>query len=304
MKYFNKPNLKLNSRQKGFSLIEVLISVVIFAFISLMTTQALKNQQNAKSKVDEKLDTYQAIRSSFAILRKDLCNILNLNPQIDFIPFGHLPPSARTEPDLVDPAKLENYIETNYPYLKFKSFFFGEATSLNFSSVSHFRLYGENHESEQAEVGYFIEKDRDYPDRSNLFRRESPVIDDKPEAGGSTYVLLEDLAEVKFRYYDAANDQWQTKWDSNNESTYGELPDLIELTLIVNSRHPNRVDQVEKIEITTNFRPLFRNSFKYPRMGGLPSLEVSLKTETQKDSSSTGTIPSTNDTGGGNPSSP
>jgi len=283
--------IKLNS-QKGFSLLEIMVAILIFAFISYAASQVLRNNQLQKIQVDEEIDTYHALRTSFRILHKDLSSIFNLNT-IDFLPFGHVLPEDRPEA-IKDPGAYQNYIQDQFPGLLYKSFFIGEENKIHFTSLSNFRVYADKHESEQAEISYTVEKDGADPKISHLYKRISPVIDDKFEEGGTTFLILEDLESIKFRYYDAATDQWDSSWDNNDEKHQGEIPDVIELALVLNSRNPFDETNVKKLSIKTSFRPMFLNSYRKQRLGGLEPLEKAMAPRTMNPND-----PNADTTGGG-----
>ena len=240
-------------QQRGFTLIEVMIATLIFAFIAIATTEAIRRNRDSKERIDEDIDTYQAIRASFAILRKDFSNVYFLN-ESDFVPFGHR--KTKTDADI-------------NKYRSIKPSFIGTESAAHFTTLTNYRLYADQHESDQAEVSFYIEKDKNDPSMLNLYRRQSPIIDEYPDEGGSSYLLLEDLAAFKIRYFDVVKEQWSDSWDSRNEGHLGEIPEIIEVTMTVNLRSPSRIDLIKKIELTEVFHPMFINSYKKRRMGVL-----------------------------------
>jgi 3',5'-cyclic AMP phosphodiesterase CpdA len=231
-----------------------MIATLIFSFIALATSEAVRRNRDSKERIDEELDTYQAIRSAFGTLRKDFSNVFFLNI-FDFTPYAQFkaPPAGK---DLT-------------AYKMVKPVFIGSETSVHFATLTHFRVFADRHESEEAEVSYFSQADKKNTTVTHLFRRESSLIDEYPEEGGTSYVILEDLANVKFRYYNVAKDQWDNQWDSRKEPNQDEIPDAVEISMTVNQRNPLRDEIQKKLEVTEVFHPMFINSYTKLRMGNL-----------------------------------
>lgn len=93
---------------------------------------------------------------------------------------------------------------------------------LDFSSFAHRRVLAESHESDQAEIGYYVVKDPDVDDKMDLVRREEAPIDVSgyldPKRGGVINVLAEDVDHFDLRYFDPVSQTWTETWDSSQIS--------------------------------------------------------------------------------------
>jgi len=85
---------------------------------------------------------------------------------------------------------------------------------LDFTSFAHLRVDKESKESDQCEIGYFVAKDPNVPDKVDLVRREQTPIDMDPLRGGVVNVLAENVESFDIRYLDAMTGLWVETWDT------------------------------------------------------------------------------------------
>jgi general secretion pathway protein J len=85
---------------------------------------------------------------------------------------------------------------------------------IDFTAFAHRRTVRDSHESDQAEVGYFVVSDPDAPETMDLVRREQTPIDLDPLKGGVVDVVAENVAEFHLRYLEPQTGQWLDTWDS------------------------------------------------------------------------------------------
>ena len=105
---------------------------------------------------------------------------------------------------------------------------------IDFTAFAHQRTERDAYESDQAEVGYFVAKDPDVPDKMDLVRREQTPIDYEPLRGGIVNVVAENVDEFHIRYMDPVTGQWVTTWDSMQVSGQpNRLPLEVEITLVL-----------------------------------------------------------------------
>jgi general secretion pathway protein J len=89
---------------------------------------------------------------------------------------------------------------------------------VDFTSFAHRRTERDSHESDQAEVGYFVVPDPNVTEKMDLVRREQTPIDVDPLKGGVVDVVAEDVTEFHVRYLDPTTGQWVDSWDSTQIS--------------------------------------------------------------------------------------
>jgi general secretion pathway protein J len=105
---------------------------------------------------------------------------------------------------------------------------------IDFTAFAHLRTERDAHESDQAEVGYFVVRDPDVDDKMDLVRREQTPIDLEPLKGGIVNVVAENVQEFHLRYLDPTTSQWLTTWDTQQITGQpNRLPLEVEVTLVL-----------------------------------------------------------------------
>jgi general secretion pathway protein J len=103
---------------------------------------------------------------------------------------------------------------------------------LDFTAFAHLRTERDSHESDQAEVGYFVARDPDVADKMDLVRREQTPIDYDPLKGGIVNVVAEDVDSFDVRYLDPQTGLWVETWDSTQVTGQpNRLPLEVKITL-------------------------------------------------------------------------
>jgi general secretion pathway protein J len=119
---------------------------------------------------------------------------------------------------------------------------------VDFASFGHRRITAEAHESDQAEIGYFVVRDPDHDDKMDLVRREESPIDVSgildPKRGGVINVIAEDVELFDIKYLDPMTQQWVESWDSSSVSAQlNRLPAEVRIEL-----------QMKKVANTPQFK--------------------------------------------------
>ncbi len=172
--------------RKAFTLLEMLISATLGAFIALVALSGLRSVTAARSAIDKHSETVDELRIAAEQLRTDLSNVR---------PFGN---AIRFE-GLIDQTGA---VPT--PRIIFRTF-----------SRSKARL--DQPESELYEVEYFITEDQQ---ARTLMRRVCPIVGlDSQTAtevtdGGILEVVAGSIVAFDVRYFDSGN--WTDQWSSEN----------------------------------------------------------------------------------------
>lgn len=69
----------LNYKQKGFTLIEVLMALFIFSILAILTMRGLQTTLNAKQISQQKLEQLAEIEIAYSIIQQDIEQIVNRN---------------------------------------------------------------------------------------------------------------------------------------------------------------------------------------------------------------------------------
>jgi general secretion pathway protein J len=190
------------------TLIEVMIAMVIFASVSVLVYGGFSQTSRAKQKLEGQLNRYHELSMALERMVRELSMAylsMNYNPLASL-------QSMRT-------------------VFMGKDSGFGDR--IDFTSVSHTRMFRDAKESDQNELSYFV-TDNPNGDGKVLARRMSPRIDDKPQEGGRVEILLEDVLEFDLQYLDPVNWEWQSNWDSmSGAGQTNRLPAQVKISLTV-----------------------------------------------------------------------
>jgi len=114
----------------------------------------------------------------------------------------------------------------------------GSSSRVDFTSLSHRRLYRNAHESDQNELSYFVTDHPEDRSRQVLARREQRRVDDDPTEGGEAQILIDDIEEFNLRYLDPETGEWLSTWDATYWGTTvgtqpNRLPSQVEIKVTV-----------------------------------------------------------------------
>jgi general secretion pathway protein J len=190
----------------GFSLVEVLVSVLIVSFMGMLIYESLTQASAAKEETEAALDRTTAIRVTLQKMVRDI--------SMAFL-------SKHKDPAMGD---------------KPRTIFRADRDKMAFTALSHVRLYRDADESDQCEISYWVK--RGSRGRGNaLWRRESRRIDDRPEVGGPSMILLEDVVKLNLRFWegkDCTEDCWKDRWDTTQlDGQPNRLPPRVRIELTV-----------------------------------------------------------------------
>jgi general secretion pathway protein J len=105
---------------------------------------------------------------------------------------------------------------------------------INFTAFAHRRTARDSHESDEAEVGYFVVQDPDDTTKMDLVRREQTPIDLDPLKGGIIDVVAENVDEFHVKYLDPQTSRWLDSWDSTQSTGQpNRLPLEVDVRLVL-----------------------------------------------------------------------
>lgn len=207
---------RLRRRERGLTLLEIMVSLGIIALIATLIYGALDGMSRSREGLSRIGDRYHQGRTAMSRLTREL--------QSAFIS-AHVP----VNPALITRATL----------------FLGKDSSradrIDFTAFAHRRLGRNSHESDQSELSYFTSRDPNVSGKVDLVRREDPHIDMDPDKGGTVLVVAEDVSEFDVRYYDPVAQLWTDSWDSSQATgQLGRLPSQVMVTLVLNGGPGNK----------------------------------------------------------------
>ena len=195
--------MRTTVRRTGFTLIEVMVAVSVLALITVMVWYSINQTFLTMDIVRADADTVRQARQVTSRVPHEL--------SAAYLPFN-LSPTANVKYEFVGNDE-------------------GDTDRVRFDSLAHTKLYQDVNESDQSEIEYFLENNPKKSGTYRLFRREDPVIDDRPDEGGVTMLLAEDVKEFQLSYYDPNRDEWVDDWDTTRTDQSNRLPYAIRLKL-------------------------------------------------------------------------
>lgn len=190
--------------RNGFTLIEVLIAITILTVIMMVVYQAFTASTDGIRRAEAVDELNSTARVIFLKLMDDINNAYLTGNNVIF----------------VGDSKRDKELPQD---------------SLNLTSISNLRMVKDAKETDLYEIGYKMKEDYAYQKqekRLSLFRREKKTIGVEPVLeGGEAYELTDEIAGLRFSYFDGANKKWKDNWDSRSTTT--KLPTAVEVEVIL-----------------------------------------------------------------------
>ncbi|MAB80703.1 MAG: hypothetical protein CMJ89_15235 [Planctomycetes bacterium] len=198
-----------DSRNGGFTLVEVLVTVLIMSFIMLTITQILNIARNTRDTIHNIQEQQLAGPAILNLIENDLRSMLTYN---------------------IDPQMTIRIRDRNLSGF--------DADTIDFiTTVDSLQPFRENssedfRRADINEVGYHLRRRPDADDFLELYRRESFGMDDEPFTGGSFGLLHDRVKGLEIEVYeeDGPDAEPVDSWgDTGDEST--GVPNRIEIEL-------------------------------------------------------------------------
>ena len=190
--------------QRGFTLAEALIAVVILAMIGLLTFGTLSRALSARQRTSDITQRHHQVRQALSRMSREI--------SMAFLSRHKYCADPRTNTLFVG-ARASHGIR------------------LDFTSFSHVKMLADAKESDQNGLSYFVDIDPKNRSLKHLMRREKKRIDEKPQAGGVTQVLAENIESLNMTFYDDKNDRWEDEWDTTRRDYKNRLPKYVSIEL-------------------------------------------------------------------------
>jgi type II secretion system protein J len=181
--------------QKGFTLLELMISLAILAAMSLGSFIAASQILNSKKLTEDRDEVHHGAVLVLNRISKDL-NMAFLVKSKDLL-------GATFDGEFA---------------------FEGSEDRLDFVTFSHLRIIQEAREANYGEVSYFLAADPETNETKVLMRRESGTVDKDLQLGGSAFPLLSGVEALRFEYLDSKDNEFKKAWDSKSVDFGNRLP--------------------------------------------------------------------------------
>lgn len=166
------------SRVKGFTLLEMLLAITIFAMVSLAAWQMLNTISRTRDVQLEHEQTLHELDYAFLIIKQDIRQLIDRGTRTGNQPAG-------------------------------SSIFFNNAVESTSQSLSFVRAGWHNHEQQLPRSSL---QRVYYRQHGNALQRGYGQVLDKPSATSPEYhTLVNDISRLKFLFY--YRDKWQDRFD-------------------------------------------------------------------------------------------
>lgn len=225
---------------RGMTLVEVLVAMVVLAFISMAMYGAIDGMRRSRSGVERITDRYREGRMAMARMTREITS-----------------------------AYLSEHKPIDESLWVKRTIFKGDSSSpadrLDFNSFANRRLKTETRESDQLELTYFGAEDPENEQVIDLLRRSSTFLDEDPDKGGRVDVMASDIDLFDLEYLDPLTGRWHDEWDSSSVvGEKGRLPRQVKIVLVLNggSRRSDE-DSRSKIRLVTKVSLMLKDPLTF-----------------------------------------
>jgi general secretion pathway protein J len=246
---------------RGFTMLEVMISLSILAVLTAIVWVSVNNMFRARDFMTERYERFQIIRVALDRMNSELSSAYIAGPSFGAEEKYEESASNETSDDgSAESVKqrrenAEAALKSRREPVQFGMV--GRDDEVSFTSFSHMRMFRDEPTSYHAEIGYFVERRRteDGDFAKSLMRREDTTLDDDITEGGKVYVLIPKVEEVQFEYWDPgetklgqsqedrARGNWVDDWDTRNEEYHDRLPTRIRVTVTLPPQNDAREEE-------------------------------------------------------------
>lgn len=248
----------LQKNRNGFTLLEVIIAVGIFAVMSAFVASAIQNGIKAKKKVQTQIDEVSRMRDAVKLMERDLNQAyhhLDWEKEfLDKVKKGNAP----TPPPGVFQPPPQPEIPPEVQRMDPTTQFVGSQDKMNFVTMNNARFQTNKKMADFVEVGYELKNCTSTDGKTNsscLWRRQSGAVDLDVTKGGDSQVLLENVTELKFRYLGQGKQDWISDWNSTDQGSdaaaKGKYPLAVEISITTEKAETKRKNSMQ---IVANIR--------------------------------------------------
>jgi prepilin-type N-terminal cleavage/methylation domain-containing protein len=221
--------------RRGFTLIEILISITILASLSMLAARTIQQAVRAKVKLQGQIDDVSRVRDAMRLFERDV-NLAYHHRDFEQEILDAIKGKPKTPPGAAQPAPPPPpEAERRDP----NTYWIGNEEALSFVTMNNARMIKNSRTADFLEVGYALKGCRSSDAKRSskcLWRRSSPIVDDQVDKGGDEIVLLEDVSEFSIQYIGKGKQDWVKDWRSDKGGdavTKDKFPQAVQLSLTV-----------------------------------------------------------------------
>lgn len=203
--------MKTDARQQGYTLIEVMVTIVIFSLIAVIIFSSYQAFLSSGKSIKAAIDIEQKTRIVFKRMQEDLQKIYVLQPP------GYSVPEFSDEPD---PYRLAGYQE-NIGGVMF--------SRLIFASFAKVRT-GRHQTGGVRQITYYIRQNSN--DTFDLCRSDLPAGTEEEPDPCRDPVLVKDVLNFEIAYFDDQEGE-KSEWDSDSSDDSYTFPGRINMKFMI-----------------------------------------------------------------------
>lgn len=233
---------------RGFTMIELMITITILGTLTVMTAQAISQAIKAKIKLQDQIDDASRIRDAIRLIERDInlaYHYRDIEKELEQLIKKKNKPAAGAVPvtDNSNNPPAREEVQRQNP----ETNFVGSNESIQFVTFNNGRTVRNAHQADFVEVGYSLKDCRslreDKGSSKCLWRRSSPYVDLDVTKGGDEVALLENVSEFKLRYIGKGKQDWVSDWRTDEQgdgATKGKFPQAVEVSLTVEKKNKGK----------------------------------------------------------------
>jgi general secretion pathway protein J len=219
----------------GFTMIEVMLALAIFAFITTIMWASFAQTASSKKAIQSEQERTHSVRVALMRMAREI--------EMAYLSDNENTALSNRRTFMVGSSRVD-------------------VDELMFSTFAHQRLRAGANEGDTSVISYFGARDPDDRRIVNLMRRETRrlQVEDPANIAGEAYILCPDVSKVKFAYYDHKKKEWVSEWNTLDVTAFPFLPTHIRITLTVIDERGKEVSYSTdaRIQVTekVGYRPL------------------------------------------------
>ncbi len=199
--------------KKGFSLLEVMISLLIFSFISIFIVQNVQNAVRARKNFKPKMEKSFRLRTVFLLVRKDINQAFHFR---DFYitKYNEALRDFRKKYDKrIKKGDIQFALKPKI--VKQETYFKGSSKEFSMTSFNSLIYFSEN-TSYSVHVKYSLKNCENKKGKTSqcLVRKEWILGEEEPSQGVYEHVLIRGIQSLEFFYLSQGSDKKTPEWSS------------------------------------------------------------------------------------------
>jgi len=205
--------------QKGFTLLEILIAMFIFAVVLTTIFSSYTGTFRIIDETESQADIYAMARTVMIRMQEDL----------ESVHFNETGASESEESSI----RSTTFLGEN------KEIKGRDAGTLRFLSRAHLIFDEEDENPGVAEISYYV-SENEAEESLSLYRSDRPELEEPQEEGTGGLILCDGLSSISITYHDADGEMHEN-WDTSEDEFKHKLPAMVSILLeFVNIRNAEK----------------------------------------------------------------